>query len=92
VVARYATPEGVATQGYPDNPNGSQRAIAAICDATGLIFGLMPHPEAYLSPYNHPSWTREAALGRTLPREGQGLAVFRNVVAYLQGEAAGEES
>lgn len=87
VVARYATAEGEATQRYPENPNGSQRAIAAVCDATGLIFGLMPHPEAYLSPYNHPSWTRDTALGRALPPEGDGLAIFRNAVAYLRGEA-----
>ena len=87
VVARYADEEGEATQHYPENPNGSQRAIAAVCDASGLIFGLMPHPEAYLSPYNHPSWTRDTALGRALPPEGDGLAIFRNAVAYLRGEA-----
>jgi phosphoribosylformylglycinamidine synthase I len=87
VVARYATPEGVPTQDYPANPNGSQRAIAAVCDATGLIFGLMPHPEGYISPYNHPSWTRETARGRSLPPEGEGLAIFRNAVIYLRGEA-----
>jgi phosphoribosylformylglycinamidine synthase I len=87
VVARYATPEGVPTQDYPANPNGSQRAIAAVCDATGLIFGLMPHPEAYISPYNHPSWTRESAGGRSLPSEGEGLAIFRNAVTHLRAEA-----
>jgi phosphoribosylformylglycinamidine synthase len=47
----------------------------------------MPHPESYVSPYNHPSWTRELALGRPLPQEGEGLAIFRNAVAYLRGEA-----
>jgi len=87
VVARYATPEGSPTQEYPHNPNGSQRAIAAVCDATGLIFGLMPHPEGYLSAYNHPSWTREAALGRPLPEEGEGLAIFRNAVEYIRGDS-----
>jgi phosphoribosylformylglycinamidine synthase len=86
VVARYATAEGIPTQDYPENPNGSQRAIAAVCDGTGLIFGLMPHPESYISPYNHPSWTRKAALGRPLPQEGEGLAIFRNIVEYLRGE------
>jgi phosphoribosylformylglycinamidine (FGAM) synthase-like amidotransferase family enzyme len=91
VVARYATREGKPTQDYPENPNGSERAIAAVCDATGLIFGLMPHPEGFVSPYNHPSWTRETALGGTLPQEGEGLAVFRNAVAYLHREAEGEE-
>ena len=51
----------------------------------------MPHPESCVSPYNHPSWTRETALGRSLPPEGQGLAIFANAVAFLQGKAAGEE-
>ncbi|UCF98681.1 MAG: phosphoribosylformylglycinamidine synthase subunit PurQ [Spirochaetaceae bacterium] len=85
VVARYATMEGVPTQAYPDNPNGSLRAIAAVCDASGLIFGLMPHPEAFISPYNHPSWTRESAAARPLAPEGEGLAIFRNAVEYLGG-------
>jgi phosphoribosylformylglycinamidine synthase I len=91
VAARYATAQGVPTQDYPENPNGSQRAIAAVCDPTGLIFGLMPHPEGFISPYNHPSWTRDAALGRPLPPEGEGLAVFRNAVDYLRGEAGRSE-
>jgi len=90
VVARYATPEGEPTQEYPGNPNGSQRAIAAVCDPSGLIFGLMPHPEGFTSPYQHPSWTRDAALGRPLPREGEGLAVFRNAVTYLRRTAGGK--
>jgi len=89
VVARYATAEGSPTQEYPFNPNGSQRAIASVCDATGLIFGIMPHPEAYLSPWNHPSWTRETALGRPIPREGEGLAIFRNAVEYIRGDSGG---
>jgi phosphoribosylformylglycinamidine synthase I len=87
VVARYATAAGQPTLEYPANPNGSQEAVAGICDPTGRIFGLMPHPEAYLLPYHHPSWTREAALGRPLPEEGEGLAVFRNAVQYLAGTA-----
>jgi phosphoribosylformylglycinamidine synthase len=84
VVAHYTDSQGLPTQEYPANPNGSQRAIAAICDASGLIFGLMPHPECFLSPYNHPSWTRDAALGRALPQEGQGLMIFRNAVEYMR--------
>jgi phosphoribosylformylglycinamidine synthase I len=89
VVARYTTPKGEPTREYPENPNGSQRAIAAVCDPSGVIFGLMPHPEGFISPYQHPSWTRDTALGRSLPREGEGLAMFRNAVAYLRGEADG---
>ncbi|MFQ6104463.1 MAG: phosphoribosylformylglycinamidine synthase I [Candidatus Glassbacteria bacterium] len=64
---------------YPDNPNGSMGDIAGICDPTGRIFGLMPHPEAYNHRTNHPHWTRES-----LPEEGQGLAVFRNAVEFAR--------
>ena len=92
VAARYATVRGEPTQDYPDNPNGSLRAIAAVCDPTGLILGLMPHPEGFISPYNHPSWTRDSALGRPLPAEGEGLAVFRNAVDYLRRQAGGGEA
>ena len=66
-----------ATMDYPANPNGSTDGIAGICDETGHIFGLMPHPEAYLHFTNHPRWTREK-----LPEEGMGLALFRNAVAF----------
>lgn len=66
---------------YPANPNGAVRAIAGICDETGRIFGLMPHPEAFLHYTNHPRWTREP-----LPEEGMGLALFRNAVEFIRGK------
>ena len=69
-----------ATMDYPANPNGSLDAIAAICDETGRIFGMMPHPEAYLHFTNHPRWSREK-----LPEEGIGLAIFRNAVDFIRG-------
>ena len=64
---------------YPHNPNGSDADIAGICDVTGRIFGLMPHPERFLTKYNHPRWTRE-----DLPEEGDGLAIFENAVNYAK--------
>lgn len=64
---------------YPENPNGSVDAIAGICDESGRIFGLMPHPEAYLHYTNHPRWTREE-----LPEDGAGLALFRNAVDFIK--------
>ncbi len=70
----------VPTIDYPANPNGSQDAIAGICSETGRIFGLMPHPEAYLHRTNHPRWTRE-----DLPEEGMGLALFKNAAKFLRG-------
>jgi phosphoribosylformylglycinamidine synthase len=78
VVLRYVDEAGKPA-GYPYNPNGSEDGIAGLCDPTGRIFGLMPHPEAYLFRTNHPRWTRER-----LPREGMGVAVFRNAVKYIK--------
>jgi len=76
VVFRYVDQNGNPTE-YPGNPNGSFNDIAGICDCSGRIFGLMPHPERYVTRYNHPRWTREA-----LPDEGDGLAIFQNAVEY----------
>ncbi len=64
---------------YPHNPNGSIDAVAGICDKTGRLFGMMPHPEAYHHRTNHPRWTRE-----DLPEEGMGVAFFRNAVQYIR--------
>ena len=63
---------------YLENPNGSSADIAGICDATGRIFGLMPHPERYLDWTNHPFWTR---LDDTITRGvTPGLLMFQNAV------------
>lgn len=81
VALRYANPPWVdgGEAGYPWSPNGSVEAIAGICDRTGRVFGLMPHPERYTHPTHHPRWTRE---GR---REPDGLHIFRNAVEYARG-------
>ncbi len=65
---------------YPLNPNGSVAAIAGVCDETGRLFGLMPHPEAYLHRTHHPRWTREPDL----PEEGMGLWLYKNAVDYIR--------
>ena len=82
------TPEDFSTllakQQFPlcyvpeDNPDGSAGNIAGVCDETGRVFGLMPHPERYIDPTQHPHWTRLDAC----PSEGDGLALFRNAVRY----------
>jgi phosphoribosylformylglycinamidine synthase subunit PurQ / glutaminase len=64
---------------YPDNPNGSDGDVAGVCDATGHIFGLMPHPERHVDPTQHPRWTRGEAK-----TPGDGLRVFENAVAYFR--------
>ena len=76
---RYCTPDGVISMEYPDNPNGSINAVAGICDESGRLFGLMPHPEAYLCRVNHPRWTREK-----LPEKGQGLVIFQNAINFIR--------
>ena len=60
------------------NPNGSQGDVAGICDASGRVLGLMPHPERHVLPYQHPRWTREG-----LAPEGDGLRLFRNAVEHF---------
>jgi phosphoribosylformylglycinamidine synthase subunit PurQ / glutaminase len=77
IAMRYVDQDGQLA-GYPWNPNGSVANIAGICDVTGRIFGLMPHPEAYQHLTNHPRWTREP-----VPSEGMGVQIFRNAVAYV---------
>jgi phosphoribosylformylglycinamidine synthase I len=64
---------------YPDNPNGSQGDVAGLCDATGRVLGLMPHPERHVLPTQHPQWTR-----RGLAHEGEGLKLFRNAVQFFR--------
>ncbi|MEX2118078.1 MAG: phosphoribosylformylglycinamidine synthase I [Pirellulales bacterium] len=75
---RYVAEAANGPAPYPANPNGSQRDVAAICDATGRVCGLMPHPERHVDPTQHPRWTRGP-----MPAEGAGLAVFRNAVRYF---------
>jgi phosphoribosylformylglycinamidine synthase len=85
VACRYADPvSGEPTMTFPHNPNGSLNAIAGLCDPSGRILGLMPHPEAYLFPENHPQWDAQQLAG-DLPAYGQGLRLFQNAVEYLQG-------
>ncbi len=79
-VLKYSDPGFVSpVMEFPLNPNGSMNAIAGLCDETGRLMGLMPHPEAFLHRTNHPRWTRE-----TLPEEGDGLILFRNAVDYVR--------
>jgi phosphoribosylformylglycinamidine synthase len=89
VVLRYADEAGKPAGGRrPENPNGSIHDVAAICDPTGRVFGLMPHPEAFNHFTNHPHWTRikESEKRRGVaarPEEGDGVAIFRNAVRYV---------
>lgn len=77
VALRYQTRDG-APPSYPDNPNGSMSDVAGLCDPSGRIFGLMPHPERFIHHTQHPEWT---SCESGLP---DGLAVFESAVAFLK--------
>ena len=89
IAMRYALPDArPAGRAFPDNPNGSLLDIAGICDPSGRIFGLMPHPEAYNHVSNHPDWTRRRERERRrgdlqTSTKGQGIGIFDNAVAYF---------
>ena len=72
--SRLLATNRIALRYVGDNPNGSQDDVAGICDPTGRILGLMPHPEAFRANHHHPHWTRGPISGPT------GLAIFQNGV------------
>ncbi len=81
IALRYAS-EGGGDPAYPECPNGAVGAIAGICDPTGRVLGIMPHPERNITPWQHPFWTRLA------PRsEGEGLAFYRRMVEVARSGA-----
>ena len=96
LTVRYVDPatengEGITDEllPFPLSPNGSMRNIAGVCDATGLVFGLMPHPEAVYAKWLHPDHTRNTAPGPESSDvlgewEGEGLQMFRNAVNYVK--------
>ena len=65
---------------FPFNPNGAQANVAGICDETGRVFGLMPHPERFLDKTNHPSWTQPSAIDGL----STGKVIFDNAVSYFK--------
>jgi phosphoribosylformylglycinamidine synthase subunit PurQ / glutaminase len=92
IVLRYADEKGDAAKGcWPLNPNGALHDVAGICDPSGRIFGLMPHPEAFHHFTNHPDWTgKKEALARQSKsisdESGDGLQIFRNAVHFIRKE------
>lgn len=79
IVVRYCDSDGRKPK-YPDNPNGSVEDIAGVCDPSGRVLGLMPHPERYLLFEQHPFWTRLARSGDL----GEGAQIFANGVEYIR--------
>ena len=75
----YTDSFGNQPAAYPDDPSGSLNGIAGICDETGRIFALMPHPERHISPHQHPGWTRGQSHD-----PGDGLKIFTNAVGWIK--------
>lgn len=86
-VAKYVSGEISHSQGLDYNPNGSLEDIAGICDISGRVFGLMPHPERAIDFTQRPDWTllkeKYRRQGRDIPREGEGMEIFKNGVKYF---------
>jgi phosphoribosylformylglycinamidine synthase subunit PurQ / glutaminase len=78
VAFRYVDADG-NFGGYPVNPNGSTDHIAGLCDSTGRVLGLMPHPERFVRRSQHPHWTR-------LPEDisADGMTIFNNAINYIK--------
>ncbi len=76
IVFQYVDGNGLPTQEFPFNPNGSERAIAGICSKSGQVLGLMPHPERNVRHFHHPEWTRMARDRQW----GDGFELFVNAV------------
>ncbi|MFH1218540.1 MAG: phosphoribosylformylglycinamidine synthase I [Candidatus Peregrinibacteria bacterium] len=89
IVFKYVKPDGSpAASIYPFNPNGALEDIAGICDESGRILGMMPHPERFTSFTNNYDWPllKEELIRQNLPipKEGEGLKIFKNAVKYFQ--------
>jgi phosphoribosylformylglycinamidine synthase len=78
IALRYCD-EGGEPSSYPANPNGSVDGVAGLCDPTGRVLGLMPHPERFIYETQHPNWTR-----RDRSFELDGLKILRNGVSSLR--------
>ncbi len=74
---RYDDAGGAAQQ--PFNPNGAARDVAGMCDRSGRVLGLMPHPERFIDRTQHPHWTRLPPFD-----EGDGLQLFRNAINFFR--------
>lgn len=81
LVLRYTAEAGAPVTNeplaYPANPNGAVANVAGVCDETGRVLGLMPHPERHIDPTQHPRWTREQR------DRGDGLILFENAIRYF---------
>lgn len=85
-VLSYCDAEGKVTNEYPLNPNGADLDCAALTDLSGQVLGMMPHPEAFLSLYNHPNWGQLKRKNPNICEDGDGLKIFKNIVECIRNE------
>lgn len=78
VTLRYVDEKGHPNQSYPVNPNGSLNAIAGVCDPSGRIIGMQPHPEKFVEITQHPNWRRQKFL------KPHGAYIFENMVKFAR--------
>ncbi|MCX5642170.1 MAG: phosphoribosylformylglycinamidine synthase I [Candidatus Omnitrophica bacterium] len=78
IAFQYVGAEGKTARNYPENPNGSPEAVAAVTNEKGNILGMMPHPERFLYHYCHPSWTRQEG------KSTDGLRLLKSIVSYAK--------
>jgi phosphoribosylformylglycinamidine synthase len=78
IAFRYVDENGNAGP-FPINPNGSTDSIAGLCDSTGRVMGLMPHPERFIRFTQHPHWTRLKDKSKA-----DGRTIFDNAVKYVK--------
>jgi phosphoribosylformylglycinamidine synthase subunit PurQ / glutaminase len=78
----YTKNDGSPAGKFPENPNGSTDDIAGVCDASGLVLGLMPHPERFVTELQHPAWSRRNLQANSLPELG--LKLFSNAVNHVE--------
>ncbi|MGB0716964.1 MAG: phosphoribosylformylglycinamidine synthase I [Phycisphaerae bacterium] len=81
IALRYVDADGNHDR-FPANPNGSIGGIAGLCDETGRIFGLMPHPDRHFHHQHHPAWTSRIQSNPSNAVAPDGLRIFKNAVAY----------
>ena len=87
VAARYVDAHGKPTERYPENPNGAALGIAGLTDHSGRVLGVMPHPDRSYLPTHMPDWRRTQLAQGSLPLDGDGMVVFREMVKVAAAEA-----
>lgn len=86
IALEYVDQNGVPTEIYPQNPNGSWKSCAGLSDTTGRVLGIMPHPEAFLSLFNHPNWPAIQRKDATCSEKGEGLHLFEYMTQVITKE------